>query len=693
MLLKLISLIAAANLLAAQEAPEKKRQQRDLKYESGAETAKSSPAAAVAIPRSYALIIGIAGYKNLAEKDQLQFSERDAESVYSILISPEGGNFRAENVHRLIGARATLAGLRKELEEWLPSVAGSEDRVLIYFAGHGFVYGAKAYLAPYDIDPKNISGTGYPMDALGSVIGSKIKARWKVLLTDACHSGAITPEGDRAAVSRSLLDLNRSLFSLTASRDRERSFESPEFGGGHGVFTYYVVKGLEGSADQSGDGIVTADELAEYVHRNVREATNANQNPTSERGSFDPNMLLAYIPNGARPGTPPPPLDGGLIIEVNMDGVEVFVDGKSAGVVNKAAPLRLPGLRPGVHTVKGIHLGYEPDGPREETVYPGQEVTVSLKIAIARRRSRAAVEEFDRGLDLYNKGTKDNYLKAVERFNAALAADPQYSQAALYLGRAQRDLFDESAAEKALRRAVEIDPDYVEARATLGGMLLDKGALDESIRQLNMVVQRDPKHALSWYLLAQALRMKELYPDSIEAANKAIQLTPNNAEAYFWLAESLRLSGKLPEATSAYSRYLRLSDFDSKLAGKMNYYVLGYTLGLGRKKRAAQRDVWKDLRSLAYFGLCDSERLAGNLDNAIGDCQRSLTYDASDPYSHFALALCYTSQSQISGRVESLLPARKHFGETIRLNPDMAESERAKKYIARIDAVLGGKQP
>ena len=36
------------------------------------------------------------------------FPERDAEAVYSVLISPEGGNFRAENVHRLIGNRATL---------------------------------------------------------------------------------------------------------------------------------------------------------------------------------------------------------------------------------------------------------------------------------------------------------------------------------------------------------------------------------------------------------------------------------------------------------------------------------------------------------------------------------------------------------------------------------------------------------
>lgn len=686
-------LLAAAALAWAQPAGQKPRQ-RDLKYESGAEPAK--PAASlspVVIPRSYALVVGVANYQNLEAKDQLKFAERDAEAIYSILISPEGGNFRAENVHRLIGPRATLANLRRELEQWLPTVAANEDRVLIYFAGHGFVYGGKAYLAPYDIDPKNIAATGYPMNDLGAVIGGKIKAKDKILLTDSCHSGAITPEGDRAAINRTLLDLNRSLFSLTASRDRERSYESEDWGGGHGIFTYYVVKGMEGAADESRDGIVTADELAEYVRRNVREATKANQNPTSERGSYDPQMLLAYIPSGASPGTPPPPKDGTLVIEANMDGVEAFVDGKSVGVVNKGVPLRLPGLQPGVHTVKGVRMGYEPDGPREETVYPGQESTVTLKIAILRRRPRTAVDEFDKGLELYNKGTRENYAKAAVHFRAALAADPTYSQASLYLGRVERDLFHEEAAEKALRRAIEIDPDYTEARATLGGMLLDKGALDESIRQLNAVVVRDPKHALAWYLLAQALRMKEIYPDSIDAARKAIGLTPNNAEPHFWLAESLRLSGKHQDATESYLQYLRLSDFDSKLAGKMNYYVLGYLVGFGRKKRAAQRDVWKDLRSLAYFGLCDSERLLGRFDPAIGYCTKSLVYDPQDPYAHFALALCYTSKAQASGALEPLVPARKHFASTMSLNAEMAEAERAKKYIARIDALLAGNQP
>jgi len=332
------------------------QQARDLKREDEVKK-PAGPAAAVKIPRSYALVIGVAQYKNLPKDAQLEFPERDAESVYSILISPEGGNFKAENVKKLVGARATLANIRRELEQWLPSVTADDDRVLVYFAGHGFVNRSRAFLAPYDISLDDIAGTGYPMDDLGRVFGGKIKGKWKVMLTDSCHSGAITPEDDRQFINKRLLDLNKNVFSLTASRDRERSFESREWGGGHGIFTYYVVKGMEGLADQSGDGIVTADELAEYVRTNVREATSAQQNPTSDRGSFDSDMLLAYVPSHINPAAPPAPKFGILVIESNQDGVEVFVNGKSVGVVDKTKPLRLPGIPPGAVTVKGVKRG------------------------------------------------------------------------------------------------------------------------------------------------------------------------------------------------------------------------------------------------------------------------------------------------------------------------------------------------
>jgi tetratricopeptide (TPR) repeat protein len=661
------------------------QKERDLKLE---EKAPANSPAPVAIPRSYAVVIGIAKYAD-AGVPPLEFSDRDAEAIDSILISPEGGNFHAENVHKLIGPKATLANIKRELEQWLPSVAKDDDRVLVYFAGHGFIANGKAYLAPYDLKLSNISGTAYPMDTLGSVFANKINAKWKVLLTDSCHSGAISVDGDAQAMHGALQDLGKSLFSLTASRDRERSYESSDWGGGHGIFTYYVVKGLEGAADANRDGIVTADELAEYVRTNVRTATNNQQTPTSERGSFDPNMMLAFVPSNRQPDAPPPPKFGTLIFETNMDGVEVFVDGKSAGVANKSTPLKLPGLVPGTHVVEGVRMGYEPDGPRDETVYPGQETAVTIKILIARRRDKAAVDHLDRGIAAYTKGGASNYRKAVEELEQALAVDPQFSQAALYLGRAYNALFDEKQAATYMRKAVQIDPDYLEAHASFAGVLLDQGDLDEALRQLNVVRLRDPGNATMWYLLSQVYCRKASYSEAIEAAQKAIQLTPGNAEAHFWLAESLRMSTKWDAARREYGEYLRLSNFDSGAAGRFNYYVMGYLIGFGKKRQASQVDIWRDLRSSAYFGLCNSETKLGDYDSAIADCQKALAYDSQDPLAHYALGLAYMYKAKQTGKLEVASAARGQFSEMVLLNPDLAEAEYAKKNIVTLDGVLG----
>jgi tetratricopeptide (TPR) repeat protein len=682
--------MAASGARAQQVPPDARQRDLNIVSDSGEVVTKSGP---VRVPRSYALVVGVAKYPNLPPEKALHFTERDAERIYQILISPQGGNFRAQNVQLLIGEKATLANLRKQLEEWLPSVAQEGDRVLIYFAGHGFIFEERAYLAPVDIDPKNIHGTGYSMEDLGLVVGSKIKATHKILLTDACHSGAITPQAETTqneAVNRKLMDLSSSMFSLTASRDREQSFESQQFGGGHGVFTYYVVKGLEGEADASSDGIVTADELAEYTRYNVRQATNAKQTPTSDRGSFDPNMPLAYIPTILTEGSQQRPDQfGTLIFESSMGGVEVFVDGTSAGVIEKGKTLRLPGLRPGPHVIKAVRMGYEPDGPREEMVYPGQDTTVTIKILYPRRRDKAAVDELDKGIDLYNKGFEDNYRKAAVCFEKALSIDPNYSQAALYLGRAYSALFEYKKSEAAYRKALEIDPDYLEARASFGGMLLDTGDFDEAIRQLATVVGRDKNNGLAYAMLAQSYRMKDMFAESIEAANRAIDLNPGNAEPHFFLADSLRLSGKPAAARPEYLRYLDLSDFESSTGEKVvNYWIRGFLIGRGKKRRAAQKDIWNDLRSLTYFGLGDSERLLKNPDEAIAYYNQALKLDPNDPLTHYALGYTFTLKFAQTDSREPLPQAREHFKKVLELNEHLAEADMARTYITEIDAEL-----
>ena len=645
-------------------------------------------AAVVSIPRSYALVIGISAYKNLPASAQLAFPNRDAEDIYAALISPEGGQFPAENVHKLINERATIENIRHELEVWLPSVTKDDDRVLIYFAGHGFVADGKGWLATYDVNIHDIPNTAYSMDKLGVEIGGKIKGKWKVLITDACHSGAITPEADRAQVNQTLLTTSKSLFSLTASRDREQSFESDRWGGGHGIFTYYVVKGIEGEADTNGDGVVDADELSEYVHTNVRLATQAQQNPTSERGSFDPHMVLAYNPSRAKGAPLLAPQYGNLIIETNMDATEVFVDDKSAGIVNQGTALRLPGITPGAHTIKAVHLGYEPDGPREEQVYPGQDTTVSVRILIARKANRSALEQMDKGIEFYNKGYEANYLKAQEYFEKAHELDPTDSRALLYLGRVQSALYQDDKALASYKSAIEIDPDFEEARASYAGALLDGGDLDEAVRQLDVVTRREPNRGMAWYLLSQAYARKGDYADGKTAAEQAIKLTPKNAEAHFWLGECLRQLKQPAAAEQEYGQYLALSDFDTGKAGQLNYYLAGYLFGVGKKKRAAQADIWKELRGQANVGLCDSEWMQKQFDPAISYCQKALTYIPNDLFANYRLGVIYSEKFNQQNQIGLLAAAKLHFNAAIAANPDTNEAARARKYVTNIDSVL-----
>ncbi len=673
---------------------------RDLKPVRPAESNGSVPVAAV--PQSYALVIGIAHYANLPDSAQLRYPERDAESIYTTLISEQGGEFPANHVHMLTGPQASRANISHELEDWLPSVTTPSDRVVVYFAGHGFISGGKGYLAPYDIDLHDVPGTAIPMDSVGMLIGTKIKGKWKVLITDACHSGAITPETNPTQLNQMLLDVNQSIFSLTASRDREQSFESPDWGGGHGIFTYYVVNGLAGAADSNGDGIVTADELAEYVHTNVRAATENRQNPTSERGSFDPNMVLAYDPGHAKaPSTVATLQYGTLVVQSNMDNTELWLDGKQVGIVTKASALRLPGLTPGSHTIKGVHLGYEPDGPREEMVYPGQETSVSLRIIIPRQRNQTAVDLLDQGIEFYKKGYESNYKKAEEKLTQAVAEDPNYSQAYMYLGRVEDALYADEKASAAFKHALQIDPDYEEARVSYAAALLDQGGLDEAVRQLNSALQLKPDDGTALYLLSQAYAREDDFKDGKAAALRAVRASPGNGEAHFWLAECERHLSDPENAESEYRLYFQLTNFNSGVGGQLNYYLAGFLIGMGKKHRAAEQDIWRQQQGQANLGICDCEWMRKQNEAAIPYCLKALSLLPADLWANYRLGMIYIEQanertqassarniSETKSIVSLLNEAKLRFTNVIAANPDTDEATRARQYITRIDSAL-----
>ena len=92
--------------------------------------------------------------------------------------------------------------------------------------------------------------------------------------------------------------------------------------------------------------------------------------------------------------------DGILVIEVNLDNVEVYVDEKLIGTASPGKNLEIPGLSSGQHVIKGVRMGYDPV-TKEEVVYPGERRTVTLRIQYARRIKKAALDPYHEGREIF----------------------------------------------------------------------------------------------------------------------------------------------------------------------------------------------------------------------------------------------------------------------------------------------------
>lgn len=239
-------------------------------------------------PNRWAIIVGISRY--LHEPWNLAYADKDAEALYELIIDPKFGGYEPERIRKLLNEEATTGEITRALRGFLQD-AEPEDLVLIYFACHGGPDPKRpenVYLYTHDTDPFNFAGTALPMREINLSLQENLRAKRVVLLADTCHSGAIP--GRRAAnnsavVTEYLTQLSKSqeasLSLLTSASASETAAEGPQWGGGHGVFTYHLIEGMKGAADRGPDknGIVTVGKLFDYVCAQVKHDTGSNQNP------------------------------------------------------------------------------------------------------------------------------------------------------------------------------------------------------------------------------------------------------------------------------------------------------------------------------------------------------------------------------------------------------------------------------
>ena len=76
---------------------------------------------------------------------------------------------------------------------------------------------------------------------------------------------------------------------ISASDDDQYSLEEREWGGGHGVFTHFLLQGLGGKADYDNNRSATLGDLIPYMSEQVRRVKKSNQSPVVA-GPFDPAL-------------------------------------------------------------------------------------------------------------------------------------------------------------------------------------------------------------------------------------------------------------------------------------------------------------------------------------------------------------------------------------------------------------------
>jgi hypothetical protein len=258
--------------------------------------------------RLFAVVIGISHYVKGGDQqiNDLQYADRDAKSMLDFLKSPAGGGVTDQDSLLLLNGDATTEAVRHALFNFLTKPQ-EQDTVVIYIAGHGAPDPSdprNIYFLTADAKPDDMGATAFPMFELQDVFERILKAKRVITFADTCHSygfsGARAGAGSRHANNLVNQYLQRYASKgqravITASDISESSFEDAKWGEGHGVFTWFLLQGLQGKADANHDGIVTAGELFNYVRQSVPDATGGKQNPRAMVG-ISSGLAVSTIP-------------------------------------------------------------------------------------------------------------------------------------------------------------------------------------------------------------------------------------------------------------------------------------------------------------------------------------------------------------------------------------------------------------
>ena len=271
-------------------APHRAAEPQPQSAGAGVEAIDQAPVTRMRQDNAFAIVIGIERYRGTLPL--ADHADNDARTMARYLERTLG--LQRQNIRLLLGERASKSDIEAALDEWLPAHARPGVPIYFYYSGHGAPDPSTGdtYLVPWDGEPEYLKTKGL---RLSRIYQGLEKTRGKVLaMVDACFSGAgghsVLPAGTRPLVAvKETAPTGANLAVLAAAQATQITGAARS--GGHGLFTYHLLRGLAGAADRDGDHTVTLHELDVFIRRNVESDAreqNREQSPRLSLGGGKP---------------------------------------------------------------------------------------------------------------------------------------------------------------------------------------------------------------------------------------------------------------------------------------------------------------------------------------------------------------------------------------------------------------------
>jgi WD40 repeat protein/uncharacterized caspase-like protein len=269
----------------------------------GVTNSRSNQGKQTNLPKLWLFLVGVNQYQD-EQLPPLRYSAVDCQVLAEALASATKEQFPQTEVkiyHDFATQLPLLSTVRESLQQ-IAATAQPIDTILVYFSGHGMLQPItqQAFLCLADTRKDNLDATGLAVNELLTQLG-KSGAQNQVVWLDACHSGGMTlrganPTSQLVEVLQRSAAKSQGFYALLSCDVNQQSWEFPELG--HGVFTYFLMRGLNGEAADS-QGVIFADGLYRYVyHQTLQYIDKTNQQlrliNQQKRGKGDTQLFSEY---------------------------------------------------------------------------------------------------------------------------------------------------------------------------------------------------------------------------------------------------------------------------------------------------------------------------------------------------------------------------------------------------------------